>query len=108
MSISALGRSHCPCIAIRWGRTYRCCLQHGRTGSSAFGSAEAAAWEPEGQEVPLPPPARNIWFAEQENQEREAPAQTRATSKRIGLIGRRPQKLILRQLQHSQFQGVSY
>ena len=34
--ISALGRSHCPCTAIRWGRTSRCCLQRGRTGSSAL------------------------------------------------------------------------
>ena len=36
-----------------------------------------------------------------------APAQTKARSKRIGLIGRRPQKLIPRnRLQRSQFQGI--
>ena len=34
--LSERGRSHCPCIAIRWGRTSRCCRQHGRTGSSAL------------------------------------------------------------------------
>ena len=34
--LSALGRSHCLCIAIRWGMTSRCCLQLGRTGSSAL------------------------------------------------------------------------
>ena len=48
-------------------------------------------WEPEGQEVPLLPPARNIWFAWAGKVKSErAPAQTRATSKRIGLIGRGP------------------
>ena len=41
--LSALGRSHCPCIAIRWGRTSRCCLQHGRLVVRLCGSAEATA-----------------------------------------------------------------
>ena len=34
--LSALGRSHCPCTAIHWGRTFSWRLQHGRTGSSAL------------------------------------------------------------------------
>ena len=33
---SARWRSHCPCIAIRWGGTSCCCLQRGRTGGSAL------------------------------------------------------------------------
>ena len=34
--LSALSRSHCPCIAIRWSRKSHGCRQHGRTGSSAL------------------------------------------------------------------------
>ena len=34
--LSARGRSHCPCIEIRWGRMFCCCCQRGRTGSSAL------------------------------------------------------------------------
>ena len=34
--LSEPGRSHCPCIAIRWGRTSHCCLQPGRTGGSVL------------------------------------------------------------------------
>ena len=30
-ALSALGRSLCPCIAIRWDRTSRCCFQVGKT-----------------------------------------------------------------------------
>ena len=64
--------------------------------------------DPLGHEVQLLPPTRNTWFAFAGNAKSErAPAQTKAISKRIGLIGRRPKKLIPRnRLQDSQFQGT--
>ena len=34
--LNALGRSHCPCTAIRLGKKFRCCHQRGRTGSSVL------------------------------------------------------------------------